>query len=655
MAIATAPAAGQPLLSAPLPTLSDEQRALAGRAAARRLALMSDQQMLRLRYEEVMQWTNPPWDSFTKRINPRPETATPGRLAEPKIHVDQVSQVCMRWAVLELGAMPTIRAKPKFVPPPIPDRDPSREATARQLYNIDRAEAQLQSTQMENMIVEWAAEANLHRTLLWAAWAKRAFGVSVVRTGWDPVDNLPTAELLENPSQVYRGWTKRHGRRLLSWVSVAEEMSPEEANFRFGIAIPLMDNGEVAWGAWLGTPDSGSLEQRPEQMGESNRMIWVDEYWELVREAGKATTVINALIVGGRVVDGPHTYPWKRLPFRVIENEHIPTYMHGKSTAEPMIGLNAAYDDMLDRQHRVIEFESGPRYQGLNMYHSAEQVNVPDPFELIALREGEEIRQIDTRVDFFPTQLHANELTESMYKSTGLTPIAWGMSPSAQASGRALSAEWRAVELPLAYALVNWTPEVLDIVRDWFDFAEAYDPAIAKIVKGYRRLAVIWEPLDIRDATEKTLDVIQRLQANILDPEGAMEATGIENPDEVMARIKAYLTDPVYNPLRFQQFLVLKQLTVQIQMAELQLQAVQGQAQQMQEQGGAAQQGEQAAAQQAQGAGGPVGPAQNQPGMSPGGGGLPVETGILSRTPLEGGSGNQLTATIQPTTGIAPR
>lgn len=651
MAIAAAP------LPAPgLPVQTDEQRQIASRAAARRMALSSDQAQLRERYEEVMRWANPPWDAETRMINPRVETATPGRLGEPKIHVDLVSQVVMRWAVLELGNMPTIRVEPKFTAPPIPEDDPQREVTQRKLYNLDRAIAQLQSTQMENLISEWSGEANLPRTLLWAAWAKRAFGVAILRTGWDEIDKLPTVELLENPSQVYRGWTKRYGRRRLSWVSVAEEMAPEEANARYGSRIPIGDDGNVLWSAWLGTPESGNLETRPEQSSEAGRMVWVDEYWELDRKENKP--VMNALIIAGRVIDGPNRYPWKRLPFRVVENEHIPTYMHGKSTAETMIPINSAYDDMLDRQHRVIEFESGPRYKGLNMYHSGDQVSVPNPGELLPLREGEDIQQIDTRVDFFPTQLHAQELQESTYKATGLTPIAWGMSPNAQTSGRAMSAEWRAVELPLAYALTNWTPEILDVARDWFDFAEEYNADVKKIAKGYRRFRVLWEPLDIRDATEKTLDIIQRLQANIMDPETAMERTGIENPDEVMAKVKAYLTDPIYNPLRFQQYLVLKQLTVQIQMQEMQLQAAQGQVQQQQAasgQGTPADQGQAAAGQQAQGPAGPVGPAQNQPGQSPAGGGLAIDTGILSRTPLEQGSGNQLTAAIQPTAGVAPQ
>jgi hypothetical protein len=53
-------------------------------------------------------------------------------------------------------------------------------------------------------------------------------------------------------------------------------------------------------------------------------------------------------------------------------------------------------------------------------------------------------------------------------------------------------------------------------------------------------------------------------------------------------------------------------------------------------------QGVNAAGQAAQASAGPVTSANNQPGTAPGAGaGLPMDTGILMRTPMQGGIGNQ--------------
>lgn len=647
-----------------LPALTEEHREVIARAEARRLALMGDQQQLRLRYEEVMRWLNPPWDPVSRRIDPRPENATAARQGGNVLHVDWVGQAVNRWAVLEAGAPVIFKVKPPIVHPPIDEGDPAKLAADRAKYEIDRAIAQNTSTQMEEQTSDWMDANNFNRTMLWAAWAKRAFGKAILKSGWDEDDGIPTVELMENPSQVYYGWSHRYGRRKLAWCQIIDMMAPEEAIARYGLDIPLDSTGAVNMAQWTGVLDEGALDQAPEQTQENQRYIYAEEFWELTYDPDPQRAVRYALILAGRIVEGPTYYPWKRLPFHVLEQEHIATYPHGKSTAEDLIGINAAYDDMLDRQAEVIEFESGPRYKGMGMANSGDEVDVPAPFELIPLREGEDILQLDTRVDFFPTQLHASELKDAKYKATGLTPAAWGMSPNAQTSGRALSAEWRAVELPLIGALINTGPEIKELLFCWWDYAEAYDEDMRAIAKGYRRFEVLWEPIDIRDRSERTLDVMQRLQANMIDIETAIEETGYHNVDEIMAKIKAYLMDPIWNPLRYQQYLTLQQLELQIRQQELEVQQME-QAQQANQPAAApggpgapadlAAQGANAAAQNAQGPAGPITESMNQPAP----GGLPIDTSILSQTPLTGGIGNRAIVplgggTAPPTNGQVP-
>jgi hypothetical protein len=82
----------------------------------------------------------------------------------------------------------------------------------------------------------------------------------------------------------------------------------------------------------------------------------------------------------------------------------------------------------------------------------------------------------------------------------------------------------------------------------------------------------MWLPLDIRDKTEKTADIINRLTPTSIDPETAIEESGYENVDEIMARIESYLTNPIWNPLRYQQYLTLQQLELQIRQQALEVQ-----------------------------------------------------------------------------------
>ena len=652
-------------LTRQLPPITPEAHRIVALAEQRRISLQGDLMMLRERYAEVLRWCNPPWDSISRRVDPRPEDASAARQGINKIHVDLVGQSVSRWAGLQAGIAPVLRVRPTPVYPPIEEEgsDPESLSLAMRLYNIDRQEAQLHSSQMEGQTQEWSEAANLHRTLLWAAWTKEAFGKAILRSSWDPYEDRPTVELLEDPSKVGYGWTRRYGNRKLAWVLVIDQLSVEEAEFLYGVQIPRLPNGGVDMSMWTGMIETGEMDQQPEQIDAIGQFLWVMEHWELERrrdERGELVVeAVHSLIVCGRVVEGPTRYPYKRLPFHILENEHIPTWLHGKSLAEALIPINHAYDDMLDREQLIIRFESGPRYKGLNMLNSAEEVDIPDPFNMVPLRDGQDIQQIDTRIDLWPAQIHSTELKDAHYKTTGLTPIAWGMSPNAQTSGRAMSAEWRAVEIPLTWRLVTWTPDVRDLLASWWDYAEVYSSRYKEIGRGHRAFSVLWVPIDIRDGTEKTLDIIQRLQANILDPETAIEETGKENSDEIMARVKAYLLDPVYNPLRAQQYLLLRQLAIQIRQQELQTQAMEaelGGAQGEQGVEETAQQGANAAAQGAQGPGGPVTPAQNQPGQTPQ---APlIEQSILSQSPLQNGVGNRIVAPLTmspPSNGQQPR
>jgi hypothetical protein len=663
----------QGAIDSSLTDMDDGAREAARNAAARRLALSSQNAELRARYDEVMNWINPPWDPNTKRADPRPEQQSARRGGRSKLHADWVLGAVVRWAVLQGGVSPRFRVDPPYIPPLLPsapEADPNEVELERKRDELDRAAATDKASQMEQQTREWMEASNFHRTYLWACWSKEAFGKAIVKDGWDVDNNIPTWELMENPSQCYYAWTSRFGQRQLAWMVVADQMLPEEAEFRYGIELPRSQNGSVDMNAWTGSvPDENDLTLRPEQQTETDQYIWVEEMWELDRD-DDGTYVTMDFIVAGRVMQSK-TFPWKRLPFKVLETHHIPTYSHGKSVAELAISLNEAYDDTLDRQHQVIEFESGPRYKGLNMAMSDDEaLQVPEPGYIMRLREGEDVQQIDTRVDFWPAQVHTEELRQAFHWATGLTPIAMGMSQNAQTSGRALTSEWKAVQLHLTERLVNMTPELRDVVLSWWDYAETYWPKAKKVAEGYRRFKVVWEPIDIRDTNERIVGIVQLYQADLMDPESAIQEAGYEDVPERVAKIRRYLTDPVWNPLRYQQMLLLKQLALQIEQAEMQNAAMKQQMAPQQQPTGpegappvdeTAAQGEVAAATAAQGPAGPVTEAMNQPGQVPGG--IPLDTAMLSRSPMEGGMGTQIMARpgeapaagMAPTNGVAPR
>jgi hypothetical protein len=269
-----------------LPEVTPESRQIVARAEARRLALMGDMQQLRARYEAAMRWLNPPWDAQSEQIDPRVDQTTPERLGLNKIHVDLVNQVVDRWAVLQAGTPPIFRCKPPYVPAPIEDPDdPTKTINQRKVYNIDRAIAQDVSSRMENQTQEWIEANSLHRSCSGRRGPRRPSARPMIRTGWDVDERLPTAELVENPSQVYYGWSKRYGRPQARVGVVAEEMDPTRPTGASTSAAHRRQR-RVRSGHWTGVLDHGDMDQRPEQQGEVDRARDREEYHELVTRAG---------------------------------------------------------------------------------------------------------------------------------------------------------------------------------------------------------------------------------------------------------------------------------------------------------------------------------------------------------------------------------
>ena len=78
-------------------------RQIVNRVEQRRLALSGEMALLRARYEEIMQWANPPWNVNSKRVDPRPERQSAVSQGRSILHIDLVGQVISRWASLETG------------------------------------------------------------------------------------------------------------------------------------------------------------------------------------------------------------------------------------------------------------------------------------------------------------------------------------------------------------------------------------------------------------------------------------------------------------------------------------------------------------------------------------------------------------------------
>jgi hypothetical protein len=352
---------------------------------------------------------------------------------------------------------------------------------------------------MENQTAGVASGRDLDRTLLWAAWCKEAFGKAIVKTGWDPDDGLPTAELYENPSTVYYGWSKRYGNRKLAWALVTDELDVSEANARYGVDLPLDQYGGLHMSSWTGALDQGDMDQRPEQQQEIARYVNAVEYWELAAELASpidpATGSRSPLAAPHRRPLLPHhRRPGRRRARRGIRGRSCRSTSSRTSTSRP--GRTASRSprspSRSTRPSTTCSIDStrsssSSRGRGSRASTCSTRAtrSTSRRRSTSPLREGEDIAQIDARVDFFPSELHAGQLCDGQYKSTG--PDADRVGHVAERADLGPGDERRVARgrAPAHRPARQHDARYRAIYECWWDYAEEYRKAPRKSLKGY--------------------------------------------------------------------------------------------------------------------------------------------------------------------------
>jgi hypothetical protein len=266
--------------------------------------------------------------------------------------------------------------------------------------------------------------------------------------------------------------------------------------------------------------------------------------------------------VNGKVVRHAVYEGWRRVPYFYFENEDERDRL-GFSDAGGMLAIQDGFNRMLSLQQDVIFGEARPKFKYRG---DAERTIDLKGGDVVSLDQDEDIDQIRVALDVFPTATHGTQLTQIMQRVTGLPAVAWGEIQAASNSGRALATAWRATAARLVPRLDRDAQTLDEVVGAGLDWMELYEWDDARnLYGGNRDFEFDFPNQEPRDFSEVTLEVVNRLNAGILDLQGAMEATGEQSPDEMIERVRASYLDTVLHPEKAQSFLFLTRLSNQIQ------------------------------------------------------------------------------------------
>lgn len=468
------------------------------------------------------------------------------------------------WSALEMGEFPAVRWQERYLPTPVPSMDPMQNARNQEAYRMAKQLGRSQATIREQMLEQHIRRSKLPRHTFRAVTKKNLYGNSWLKTF--PDRNRRTFTVVSRGLDTATIFPVRsvEAENRLDAILVAYKRSAQSVNAQYPGIFRMGRDGIT-----LDSSDTYYQTTAAERTDADRRFVWVEDYWALDAEWTEDVTdappirsrVVNGIRVNGKLVDRIEYPGWRSVPYVPFESHNERDHW-GFSDAGTMLPIQDSLNSFMSQQQDVIAGESRPKFKYRG---DADRIIDLGDESVISLDPDEDIEQIAVRLDVFPTQVHGQQLMEALGRATGLPDVAWGRIVAAQNSGRALATAWRAVAARMVPRLHDDSDAIEPLLSMWLDWMELYGwDSAGELYNGNRDFELDYPNQEPRDFTEVALAAVNKLNAGLLDIQGAMEETGQRSPDEMMERVRADYMDPVYHPEKRQSMLLLDRLAQQI-------------------------------------------------------------------------------------------
>lgn len=493
---------------------------------------------------------------------------------------------------------------------------------------------------------------------------KSLYGKGVLKPYWNTETKRPDVHVIENIQNLRIGWGSSD-YSIIDWSIYEYSLSPIEVELRWphvkvtedwtkgppDIMLSEGDHTDV-----LDMKNDDYWKPRYREFSDyEKRQVKVWDYWY----KGRDGVVTNAILVNGRIVEGPHEHKeLADIPYIVVENDHEPGNPEGVSTAEPILNLQDEFNRLISHglQHIADDVDPAWYLKG----PTAQTVPpglIPKAGQVIGAGENS-IELIPKGVNTFPIESMVGELWNQFHRLTGLPEILFGQTPGADTSGRAVAIQVEAAANRLDPRRRRLYTGLRELLVFWVIMAERMNPKIQvddenkvplkKLVGGFRQFKIIAPEITPRDNAEITQNEINKVNALLSSRRTSMDQIGIEAPENELRIIAQEQMNADLNPAAVQAKVAIYPMLLQMQQ-QMGAMAAALQPQQQGVPGGPLAQAEGAAnnaqvaaqGQQPQA----IGPDQNfpggpgmpmtQPGM-PGSPGAPQQTGSLTSMVRQG-------------------
>ena len=433
--------------------------------------------------------------------------------------------------------------KPRFVIPPDNGNDEERERKAE-------ATEKLFGKYLDNSgFDEWSFTFNQVKSL---------YGLGILKPFWNDSTGMPDVSIIEQPQNIMLGWSDSNFLDL-DWAIYYYGISKFRAKLNWGLSDADLEAGPaVVTPPALGTgggDHADPLETMSFSVRKGGRVtseyekdqVAVWDYWYIGLDKGGRPLVHNAMIVAGKLVEGPVPHPeLPTIPYIPVENDHEPGSPDGHGTAELLLDLQMGMNRAISHYAQHVWDTTDPAYQltGPEAPMIVPAGLVPAAGEIVAPGPNVRIEEIRSGVNNFPFDSLIGTYWNTAHRLTGMSEILFGSPPGAQTSARALQAQLDSSINALDPKRRRYYEGLRALFSFWHYMLEKKNPKIdgigvKDVIAGLNNWKVVPPEISPRDVIEHTQNVINKVNGKLVSLESAMDEVGVDNPKEELDRIMA--------------------------------------------------------------------------------------------------------------------
>ena len=438
-------------------------------------------------------------------------------------------------------------------------------------------EAREAAAALERIYTAWKAEEEFELKFHKACTTKALYGRTFGRVYWDPNEDRPCVEVVDQPRNVWVGYQTDSSTKV-EWAAFYQRMSPNAVAEEFNVDIGVIEDENGVARPYVIAPETGYAQAaRPwlPRFGSSVIEVWDYWYRKPARRKGRVTmTTWNVVVAGNAVVRQPTEYPeyGGTIPYVPLFNTYIPGVPDGRAELYDMEHIIREKQEKITNGSQMIGQAVGGDYWQL--VGPEAPARVPDTLKpvknkIIAPGAGNRVETIAPFVAQFQLEQFLARLDREGTVVSGLNDLLLGLAPAqVLSSSKAINALIANYESRLSMRrklLYSWRRNVWKLALNVWARKNA---DVRQVVEaGGGTLDILDPSLSPRDEMETATRAGNLVAAKLWSQRRGMDAVHVDDPETEQDLIREESTDGTLWPDRV---MVMAQLLSTLQQLGLQ-------------------------------------------------------------------------------------